>query len=271
MRPRARLMATVPLVAALGLLSTDTEPSPGRQATPSAVVAPVGALFRGSLADGHSCTATVLDTPPGDLVLTAAHCVSGTAVGYRFVPGYDSGRTPYGVWRVTAVFVDAAWRDRQDPGHDVAVLRVAAWVMPRGQRLTVERLTGGYPVGPTPPTGTAITDIAYNAGVDDAPIACATTVQPLHGYPAFVCGGFIGGSSGSPWLREVPESPGLAGGEADTPGREVVGVIGGRHQGGCRDWISYSSQFAGQVSQLVHAASAHHLPSVAPAADDDGC
>ena len=58
----------------------------------------VGALFTTSAGKlgRHFCTATVVNSPAGDLVITAAHCVSGTS-GVVFVPGYDNGTTPYGL------------------------------------------------------------------------------------------------------------------------------------------------------------------------------
>jgi V8-like Glu-specific endopeptidase len=103
--------------------------------TPSALVttAPsaVGALF--STSEGrlgtHFCTASVVDSPAGDLLVTAAHCVagySGTApAGLAFVPGYDDGTAPYGVWTVTRIFVDSAWASTANPDDDVAFLAVA--------------------------------------------------------------------------------------------------------------------------------------------------
>src|SRR6516162_6297864 len=59
----------------------------------------VGALFTTSAGKlgRHFCTASVVNSPAGDLVITAAHCVSGTS-NVAFVPGYDRGATPYGVW-----------------------------------------------------------------------------------------------------------------------------------------------------------------------------
>ena len=62
---------------------------------------PVGALFASADYTGstaaHFCTATVIDSPAGDLVLTAAHCVAGASQGaytpgqITFAPGYDDG------------------------------------------------------------------------------------------------------------------------------------------------------------------------------------
>src|SRR5215468_8813287 len=62
----------------------------------------VGALFTvsGGQLRRHFCTASVVDSPAGDLVITAAHCVSRMAPAQiAFVPGYRSGVAPYGVWR----------------------------------------------------------------------------------------------------------------------------------------------------------------------------
>src|SRR5262249_29957124 len=63
--------------------------------------APVGALFKitaGRLGP-HFCSAAVVDSPTNDLVVTAAHCVSGhSADRIAFVPDYHADRKPYGVW-----------------------------------------------------------------------------------------------------------------------------------------------------------------------------
>jgi len=106
----------------------------------------VGALFLVSSAGlgKHFCTASVVDSPRGDLVITAAHCVSGKRPGQiAFVPGYHDGDEPYGVWFVTQVVVDTQWRRSQNPEHDVAFL-----VLQRHDGTTgVQKLTGGERLG----------------------------------------------------------------------------------------------------------------------------
>jgi hypothetical protein len=74
--------------------------------------AAVGALFTTSdgQLDKHFCSGTVINSPNGDLVITAAHCITGTSGPIDFVPGYDNGRAPYGSWTVTKVYVDQASR-----------------------------------------------------------------------------------------------------------------------------------------------------------------
>src|SRR5262249_8607812 len=71
------------------------------------------------------CTASVVHSAHGDLAVTAAHCVTGVDGQIAFVPGYASGKQPYGTWPVTAVYTDQAWQSSQDPDHDVAFLRLS--------------------------------------------------------------------------------------------------------------------------------------------------
>ncbi|MGG7465168.1 trypsin-like serine peptidase [Plantibacter sp. YIM 135347] len=49
-----------------------------------------------------SCSGTVVDSPNGSVVATAAHCAGGE--NYEFIPGYDDGAAPYGTWTVKEVF-----------------------------------------------------------------------------------------------------------------------------------------------------------------------
>lgn len=77
----------------------------------------VGRLFlSNSLGEDHSCTATVVPSGTKDVVLTAGHCVNGgldrwdnpiKVLNVVFVPGYDRGSTPHGVFAARAF----AWSD----------------------------------------------------------------------------------------------------------------------------------------------------------------
>ena len=159
----------------------------------------VGAIFRGSLADGHECSASVIASPGEDLIITAGHCVFGNPAGWKFVPGYDEGRTPYGVWTVTSAYVDPRWQKSENTKYDYAILRIA----PRrihGRTVRIQQVTGANLLGTAPRTGTTITDPAYNAGVDDQPITCTVPAYSTDGYPGFDCGNYQGGVSGSPLL-----------------------------------------------------------------------
>lgn len=247
--------AALAVLAAAGPAAADPPAPPGTPtAHVSAITPSVAPLFRDGPTAPHECTTSVLDSPHGDLLLTAAHCLTGTAAGYQVVPGYDRGRAPFGVWTVTRAYLPPQWVSGQDPQHDYAILQVAD----RGGR-SIEDVTGGNALGLAPAPGTRIVDVAYNAGRLDRPIRCAVPAYRTGGYPAFNCHGYVGGSSGSPWLTTVDGT------------RTVVGVIGGLHQGGCYEYTSYSSAFRSDVFRLLTRAELGRPGDVAPAAGGDGC
>lgn len=216
----------------------------------------VGALFPPGSSD-HSCTATVLNSLTGDLVLTAAHCVSGTAIGWTFAPDWRNGAGPEVSWTVTAAYALPGWITSGDTQEDVAILKVAPQQI-GGQHRTLQSVTGAANLGFAPRTGQRITDIAYNDGAD-APVACTTRTYWTSGFPSFNCHGFVGGSSGSPWLVADGRRP------------RIVGVIGGLHQGGCVDYTSYSSSFGEQLVDLLVHAQFSRTGDTLPAAGSDGC
>ncbi len=218
------------------------------------VSATVGPVFRTPVPVVHDCTASVVASRTHDLIMTAAHCVYGLALGWTFAPGYDAGQFPFGVWTVTATFVDPAWQQRQDPHHDVAILRVA-----RHGGQGIQDVVGANHVAPAPRSGRSVLVIAYNAGAGDRAIRCRTQVYYTAGFPSFDCPGFAGGSSGGPWL-------------ARAAGRTVVrGLIGGLHQGGCTADTSYSPRFGHQVRALLARATAGGHGDLAPVPGSDGC
>jgi len=247
-------------VLAAGPAAADPPAPPGTPTATSFAGTPtVGPLFRNGLGSDHGCTASVVASPLGDEILTAAHCVHGTAAGWQFAPGYDDGATPYGVWTVTHAYVPPAWQKSGDTQHDYAVLTVAP-ARRAGRTVSLQSVTGANVLGQAPAAGTAVTDIAYNAGLDDQAIHCAVRVYWTDGFPSFNCHGYVGGSSGSPWLLKGP------GGITS-----VVGVIGGLHQGGCYEYTSYSPAFRPDVYTLIARATLGLRPDTVPQAGSDGC
>jgi hypothetical protein len=154
------------------------------------------------------------------------------------------------VWAVRRVYVDAAWRARQDPQHDLAILQVA----PHGDT-EVEDVTGASELGTAPAPGTAVTVVGYVAGSGGAPLRCTTHTYDTHGFPAVDCPDFADGVSGGPWLH----------------GRHLVGTTGGLHQGGCTPATSYSAAFGRAAAHLLARAEAGGPGDIAPIPGNDGC
>ena len=204
----------------------------------------VGALFTlsGGQLDRHFCTGSVVDSPPGDLVITAAHCVSGLAPGQiAFVPDYRSGVAPYGVWLTSEVLADSTWQASSDPDHDVAFLVVHR----TGSSDRIQDLTGGEQLGIGWSTRAWVDVIGYPDGTD-RPISCQNESKPLGASEMeFDCGGYTDGTSGGPFLGRVNPSTGDG---------TVIGVIGGYEQGGDIASVSYSPGFGRAVQALYQIA-----------------
>ncbi|MEU7157044.1 trypsin-like serine peptidase [Streptomyces chrestomyceticus] len=222
------------------------------EAAPAAVSPAVGPLFSpGGDGDAdHHCTASVVHSPAGDLLVTAAHCVydRGFRTNLVFAPGYHDGVLPYGVWVPTRIDVDPRWADGHDDAHDVAFVRVRR---PHGSgpgTQRIEELTGAERVRFAPPAGLPTRTVGYP---DDreTPVACQNTTAALPGQLRFDCAGFPNGTSGGPMLTGVDPDTGLG---------TVTGVIGGLDEGG-DDTTSYSSWFGPDIAALYRRATAERV------------
>lgn len=221
----------------------------------------VGPLFVSGLDGEHTCTASVVDSPAGDALVTAAHCLSDTGVGVVFAPGYAAGVAPFGTWVVTAAYVDPTWVSDQDTADDVAFLVVAPSVT-NPTTASVQSVVGANTLGVAPAPGQTVTVTGYPAGTGGTPITCTTPVSYEVTSPAVDCDEFVGGTSGSPWVRSGDTAPWFG---------EITGVIGGPHQGGCSASVSYSAPFTAATAALFARAQRLDTPSVLPVAGPSGC
>src|SRR5688500_17661604 len=99
------LLATgsVPVAAAHGRVRPPEPLGVTVTAPVSAGNARVGVLVRGG---AHYCTASVVHSEGRDLIVTAAHCLTGSGSGgIEFVPGYREVKAPYGDWAVARTYV----------------------------------------------------------------------------------------------------------------------------------------------------------------------
>jgi V8-like Glu-specific endopeptidase len=251
--PRTRMALT--MVAVVGAIVAVCLTAPARTGAETAMLgaafgqtSPVGALFmltsRGQL-EHHFCTASVVDSPSGDLVLTAAHCMEGRSWRQMaFVPDYHDGTAPYGVWTISRMLVNRPWRSSGNVDDDFAFLVVRR----EGARTSVENLTGGESIATGEPAGQVVKVVGYPDG-DDGLISCQRATQSLGATQyAFDCQGFTAGTSGSPFLANVSPVPGLD---------SVIGVIGGYENGGTSSSVSYATRFNAQLRALYKVALAY--------------
>ena len=210
----------------------------------------VGALFTTAAGGGlgrHFCSASVVDSPGRDLLVTAAHCVvapgGGRArSGLVFVPGYHDGRAPYGEWAVTRVTADARWSAHGDPDYDVAFLSVA----PRAKGSRLQDATGSEAIGFDTSRSAAAVAVGYPSRTD-RPVHCGSTLRRFGATQLeFDCAGMPGGTSGGPLLTGTAANAGGRG--------TVVGIIGGYQEGGLTPDISYSPYFGPGVAAVYRAA-----------------
>jgi V8-like Glu-specific endopeptidase len=218
-------------------------PSPGSTPSPreNVHVPKVGALFTSGNGGDHFCTASVVDSPGHDLLVTAAHCVnSGTGGANRsdiaFIPDYANGQTPDGIWTPARFVLDPKWVNGADPDFDVAFI-----VLKPLNGKNIQDVLGANQIA----FDTGYTHLVRVAGYPDtasAPISCLNwTSEQSTTQLKFACDNFTGGTSGSPWISRF-----------DPVARTgtIVGVIGGYQQGGDTADVSYSTYFNDNIKQL---------------------
>lgn len=217
-------------------------------ATSSNGIPAVGALFatddQGD--DGHFCSASVVASPHGDMVLTAAHCIYDPTEGdydtdIVFIPDYHDGQAPYGVWTPDQLIVDPRWISDADPDLDFGFLTVHQ----AGNDRTIQSETGANQLGTSMGFNLPVQVTGYPDGAS-APVTCSTTSSQADTYQMqFDCDGFPNGTSGSPWVTNANPATGLG---------TVIGVIGGYEEGGDTPQVSYSSYFDQDILNLYNTA-----------------
>jgi V8-like Glu-specific endopeptidase len=205
-------------------------------------VSQIGTLFKTSngALTSHHCTGSVVTSPEGDIVVTAAHCVydsSGAETSLVFVPEYDDGSMPYGTWDVSAVYVDPHWAADRDPDYDVAFIVVHK----SGSSERIQDEVGSDPLAVNRPYAQLTTVIGYPSDTN-APITCTNyTTEFSSTQLRFDCADYPGGTSGSPFLTDVDTKTGFG---------TVVGVLGGYETGGDTSSVSYAVHFDDAIASL---------------------
>jgi V8-like Glu-specific endopeptidase len=199
----------------------------------------VGALF---LDNQHYCTASVVHSDQGDVLLTAAHCIhdgeGGDYInGITFAPGYHDGVAPYGYWTVSNELVAPGWAESSDPDLDVGF----AIAKQNGTTATLESLVGANTLATGGSFEQQITLTGYPDNSETPAVCQNTTSRQDTNQMKVECAGFPQGTSGGPWV---------AGMDPKTKLGSVIGVIGGYEAGGDDPDTSYSCYFDNDIVAL---------------------
>jgi len=217
----------------------------------------VGALSNGANPTDHHCSASIVQSPRGNIIITAAHCVAGKSKVF-FTPGYHNGQTPHGTWQSSSIHVSSGWSSSHDISNAGSPFDFAFIVLrPRSDGKNVAEVTGA--------SLTLKTDIALpvkvqvigypspgNAKYQDEPYLCDSTTSADGDFMTLQCTGIPNGFSGGPWIVNS---------------RQVIGVIGGKGQSlPDADPHNYSVRFGERVQALYSTAVAAAAGPVEPAA-----
>lgn len=239
-------------------------------------LAMIGRMYLQSGHGSYFCTASVINSPHHDIVLTAGHCMDARAGGgsMAFVPQWTAADPrPHGIFPVATdsrgrsrVWIDQRYYDR---GHvegapwDVAFVQVGA----RGDGKRVQDVVGGNTLSTGRGYAFARVRLVGYPNADRQPLTCTdstTRFRPTDGTPGsylrIACDDYRSGTSGSPFLANF---------DAHTGTGDVVGSIGGWKTGGPTADVSYSSYFGSDIQRLYNAAvrgSAPARPGVLPGA-----
>lgn len=165
----------------------------------------VGKVFFTQGGVDYVCSGNAVASGNGSTVATAGHCVNdaGTwATNWVFVPGYDHGAAPFGVWAATDLVSTDQWVQQEDISFDVAFARV----VPDSGPGTLESVVGATGIAFNQARGLHVTALGYPAArpFDGQSLeSCSGTASPdtlggtlSQGIPCDM----TGGSSGGPWF-----------------------------------------------------------------------
>jgi V8-like Glu-specific endopeptidase len=175
---------------------------------------PVGRAFFSYGDVEYWCSASVIDTPNGNTVLSAGHCVfdtetNQTATEWMFVPNYNYTSEPLGRFVAHTLLTNRQWISTGDFDYDVSM----ALLTPNVANKTVQSETGAFDLALSAARTAPTIAFGYPGNIKGGEtMSCcdATTLDlsggigftnPLIGKDlAMVCN-MQGGSSGGPWVR----------------------------------------------------------------------
>jgi V8-like Glu-specific endopeptidase len=158
----------------------------------------------------YMASASALNSPSKQLVITAGHCVHGGKGGtwmtnWVFIPRYRSGARPFGTFSAKQFRTFNAWIDNSDLGRDVAMVTT----FPLNGNKLVD-VVGGDGLNWNWSRNVDVTILGYPSNFNGGEIQqwCQGTTSDGGGYTIKIHCNFGGGSSGGPWLMSFNNATG---------------------------------------------------------------
>ncbi|MFJ3977593.1 trypsin-like peptidase domain-containing protein [Streptomyces sp. NPDC090021] len=221
----------------------------------------VGRMFLVKGGGSYFCTASVVASPGRNLIISAAHCLTGSDTQQvAFVPQYTRAKPrPFGMFPVlrTAAGRSRIWIDQRYRTQGVnraAALDVAfAQVGPGPKGFRVQDVVGGNRLVTGAGYAHARVALIGHPSAAARPRLCVNRTTKYTSadsripgsFLRIACTGYPGGTSGGPFLLRLDGRTGTG---------DVVGVIGGWKTGGDRPDVSYSSYFGADIRKLYEKA-----------------
>jgi hypothetical protein len=207
-----------------------------------------------------NCTGTVINGTDAanneELMVTAAHCIEGvyddvpyTSTDLAFSPMWNNGKSPYGTWTVSKVFLNS-WMDcpiplfdcSTNPANDYAIV-----VLNPQHGKGVGKITGAAGWSVNQPGTVANVTLAGIPETSSDTLTCVsgttTVTESGDTYRTATTPGFTDGTSGGPWFTGFNATTGLG---------TLIGDIGGYEGGGPSSGSpSYSSYWNSGFATLV--------------------
>ncbi|MFG2004047.1 trypsin-like serine peptidase [Spirillospora sp. NPDC048911] len=159
---------------------------------------------------GYKCSASALNTPSLQLVITAGHCVHEGAGGtwmrnWTFVPRYRNGAAPFGTFAAKQFRSFDAWMNSSDNRRDVGL--VTTWPL-NGQKLV--NVVGGMGLSWNWPQAVPVTTFGYPSNFNSGEIQqwCQGTTRAVSDGRIEIACNNGPGASGGPWLRNFDANTG---------------------------------------------------------------
>lgn len=166
------------------------------------------------------CSASVIPSSTGDVIVTAGHCVFDTTTlrwmtncNWIFVPAYYNGTAPYGRWPARQVATLTAWaRTNPDYNYDVGFVALS-----RVNNRAIAEVTGTQSLGFNQARNRTTYAFGYPVNLargevlqlcTGTPVNSRYTVNSYRGQGLSNCL-MTGGCSGGPWLQQFNETAGV--------------------------------------------------------------